>query len=92
MAGMTSVVFSTSPTDAAPACARCLALAADARRREPHAGLALQHTAPVTERSEAGVSYSKLTFVCRDCGTEWRLYDRAGEPFVSWAPARPLVR
>ncbi|WP_157903151.1 hypothetical protein [Cupriavidus malaysiensis] len=88
---MKSDALPTPPAATVPACARCRALAADARRREPHAGLALQHTAPVTEQCEAGVAYSKLTFVCRDCGTEWRLYDRAGEPFVAWAPARPLT-
>lgn len=101
MAGMKSAVpplpMSTpsSPQPAAPAtpaCERCLELAADPRRREPPACLALRGTAPLVSQSEAGVPFSMLTFACRDCGTVWRLYDRANELFVSWVPERPLVR
>ncbi|WP_420995261.1 hypothetical protein ACKI2N_000680 [Cupriavidus sp. 30B13] len=68
------------------ACGHCLALAADARRREPHERLALKHTAPLVSQSAAGVPFSMLTFTCRECGTVWRLYDRANELFVSWVP------
>ncbi len=94
MADMTSAVppLSASPSTAAPACARCLALAADPRRREPPSCLALRNTAPLVSQSEAGVPFSMLTFCCRDCGTVWRLYDRANELFVSWVPEHPLVR
>ncbi|WP_338018980.1 hypothetical protein [Cupriavidus gilardii] len=76
-----------SPAPGVPiACAHCLALAADARRREPHERLALKHTAPLVSESAAGVPFSMLTFECRECGTTWRLYDRANELFVSWVP------
>lgn len=76
-----------SPATGVPmACAHCLALAADARRREPHERLALKHTAPLVSASAAGVPFSMLTFECRECGTTWRLYDRANELFVSWVP------
>ncbi len=94
MAGMTSAVPSlpASPSSAVPACERCLALAADPRRREPPPCLALRNTAPVVSQSQTGVPYSMLTFCCRDCGTVWRLYDRANELFVSWVPEHPLVR
>lgn len=94
-AGMTSAVPPSAPTatpPAVPACAHCLALAADPRRREPHPCLALRHTAPVVSQSAAGVPFSVLSFTCRECGTGWRLYDRANELFVSWVPDRPLVR
>ncbi|EHP42585.1 hypothetical protein OR16_13069 [Cupriavidus basilensis OR16] len=90
MAGMTSAV--PSPTPARPACDHCLALAADSRRREPHDRLALKHTAPLVSQSAAGVPFSMLTFTCRECGTVWRLYDRANELFVSWVPDRALGR
>ncbi|AGW88439.1 MULTISPECIES: hypothetical protein [Cupriavidus] len=100
MAGMKSAVPPppmppSSPQPAAPAkpaCERCLELAADPRRREPPACLALRGTAPLVSQSAAGVPFSMLTFACRDCGTVWRLYDRANELFVSWVPERPLVR
>lgn len=99
MAGMKSAVPPlpmppSSPQPAAPAkpaCERCLELAADPRRREPPACLALRGTAPLVSQSAAGVPFSMLTFACRDCGTVWRLYDRANELFVSWVPERPLV-
>ncbi|MBP0622029.1 hypothetical protein J8I82_19095 [Cupriavidus sp. LEh25] len=81
-----------TPSNATPACERCLELAADPRRREPPACLALRNTAPLVSQSAAGVPFSMLTFACRDCGTVWRLYDRANELFVSWVPERPLVR
>ncbi|MFS8972961.1 hypothetical protein PO002_00405 [Cupriavidus necator] len=81
-----------SDTPATPACERCLELAADPRRREPPACLALRGTAPLVRQSAAGVPFSMMTFACRDCGTVWRLYDRANELFVSWVPERPLVR
>lgn len=80
------------PANPKPACERCLELAADPRRREPPACLALRNTAPLVSKSEVGVPFSMLTFACRDCGTVWRLYDRANELFVSWVPERPLVR
>jgi hypothetical protein len=73
-----------------PACAHCQALGADSRRREPHERLTLRHTAPLVSESAAGVPFSMLTFQCRDCGTVWRLYDRANELFVSWVPDRLL--
>lgn len=94
MAGMTSAVPPppVSPCPSVPACERCLALAADPRRREPPSCLALRNTAPVVSQSSSGVPYSMLTFCCRDCGTVWRLYDRANELFVSWVPEHPLVR
>lgn len=94
MAGMTSAVppLPVSPSPAVPACERCLALAADPRRREPPSCLALRNTAPQVGQSSTGVPYSMLTFCCRDCGTVWRLYDRANELFVSWVPEHPLVR
>jgi hypothetical protein len=79
------------PSLPAAACAHCLALAADARRREPHERLALKHTAPLVTQSAAGVPFSMLSFVCRECGTGWRLYDRANELFVSWVPERPAA-
>ncbi|WP_390884856.1 hypothetical protein [Cupriavidus gilardii] len=76
-----------SPAPGVPdACDHCLALAADMRRREPHERLALKHTAPLVSQSAAGVPFSMLTFECRECGTVWRLYDRANELFVSWVP------
>ncbi|MFS8933388.1 hypothetical protein POZ87_19775 [Cupriavidus taiwanensis] len=81
-----------SAAPAMPPCERCLALADDPRRREPPACLALRGTAPVVTQSAAGVPYSMLSFCCRDCGTGWRLYDRANELFVSWVPERPLER
>ncbi|SDD11606.1 hypothetical protein SAMN05216345_10656 [Cupriavidus sp. YR651] len=89
--------FSTMPAPhaqapARPACAHCLALADDPRRREPHACLALRSTAPLVSQSAAGVPFSMLSFTCRECGTAWRLYDRANELFVSWVPEHPLVR
>ncbi|MGO4157553.1 hypothetical protein [Cupriavidus sp. YAF13] len=90
MAGMTSAV--PSPTPTRPACDHCLALAADSRRREPHERLVLKHTAPLVSQSAAGVPFSMLTFTCRECGTVWRLYDRANELFVSWVPDRALGR
>ncbi|MDF3838574.1 hypothetical protein P3W85_37420 [Cupriavidus basilensis] len=90
MAGMTSAV--PPPAATQPACDHCLALAADSRRREPHERLALKHTAPLVSQSAAGVPFSMLTFTCRECGTVWRLYDRANELFVSWVPDRPLPR
>lgn len=74
----------------APACVHCQALGADSRRREPHDRLTLRHTAPLVSESAAGVPFSMLTFQCRDCGTVWRLYDRANELFVSWVPDRRL--
>ncbi|CAG9182160.1 hypothetical protein [Cupriavidus respiraculi] len=93
---MTSAVPSSAPSGppiprpALPgsACGHCVALAADARRREPHERLALRHTAPLVSQSAAGVPFSMLSFVCRECGTGWRLYDRANELFVSWVPER----
>lgn len=92
MVGMTSAVpFPNAPRPARAACEHCLALAVDIRRREPHARLALKHTAPLASRSAAGVPFSMLTFTCRECGTVWRLYDRANELFVSWVPECPLV-
>lgn len=88
-----SAATSASPASSAtPPCERCLALADDPRRREPPACLALRGTAPVVTQSAAGVPYSMLSFSCRDCGTGWRLYDRANELFVSWVPERPLER
>ncbi|MDK3021656.1 hypothetical protein QO239_03425 [Cupriavidus taiwanensis] len=88
-----SAANSASPASpATPPCERCLALADDPRRREPPACLALRGTAPVVTQSAAGVPYSMLSFSCRDCGTGWRLYDRANELFVSWVPERPLER
>ncbi|WP_434034035.1 hypothetical protein [Cupriavidus sp. a3] len=101
MAGMKSAVPTMPPlappspvtsAPVTPACERCLELAADPRRREPPACLALRNTAPLVSQSAAGVPFSMLTFACRDCGTVWRLYDRANELFVSWVPERPLVR
>jgi hypothetical protein len=102
MVGMKSAVPPSPPpvqsasapsvTPATPACERCLALAADPRRREPPSCLALRGTVPLVSQSAAGVPYSMLSFACRDCGTVWRLYDRANELFVSWVPERPLVR
>jgi len=89
MAGMTSVAPPSHPKPAPAiraACGHCLALAADPRRREPHERLALKHTAPLVSQSAAGVPFSMLTFTCRECGTTWRLYDRANELFVSWVP------
>lgn len=80
------------PVPTRPACAHCLALAEDTRRREPHACLALRNTAPHVSASAAGVPFSMLSFTCRECGTAWRLYDRANELFVSWVPEHPLVR
>lgn len=68
------------------ACDHCLDLAGDARRREPHERLTLQHNAPLVSQSAAGVPFSMMTFQCRQCGTVWRLYDRANELFVSWVP------
>ncbi|KDP88381.1 hypothetical protein CF70_030845 [Cupriavidus sp. SK-3] len=92
MAGMTSAVPPpNAPRPTRPACDHCLALAADSRRREPHARLALKHTAPLVSQSAAGVPFSMLTFTCRECGTVWRLYDRANELFVSWVTDCPLV-
>lgn len=70
---------------ASPPCDLCVSLAADSRRREPHERLVLPHTAPLVSESAAGIPYSMLTFHCRECGTVWRLYDRANELFVSWA-------
>lgn len=87
---MSAAVPSRAP--AHPACAHCLALADDPRRREPHPCLALHNTAPLVSQSEAGVPFSMLSFRCRECGTAWRLYDRANELFVSWVPEHPLVR
>ncbi|CAJ91230.1 Lipoprotein [Cupriavidus necator] len=99
MAGMKSAVPPSPPSihpasapSATPACERCLALAADPRRREPPSCLALRGTVPLVSQSAAGVPFSMLSFACRDCGTVWRLYDRANELFVSWVPERPLVR
>lgn len=68
------------------ACDHCRALAADARRREPHERLTLKHNAPLVSQSAAGVPFSMMTFQCRECATVWRLYDRANELFVSWVP------
>ncbi|WP_061959731.1 hypothetical protein [Cupriavidus pauculus] len=82
----------TSAMSARPACAHCLALADDPRRREPHACLALRNNAPLVSQSAAGVPFSMMSFSCRECGTAWRLYDRANELFVSWVPEHPLVR
>jgi hypothetical protein len=62
----------------------------DSRRREPHECLVLRDTAPRLAESAAGVPYSMLVFHCRQCGTVWRLYDRANELFVSWVPERHL--
>ncbi|WP_191002156.1 MULTISPECIES: hypothetical protein [Cupriavidus] len=87
---MKSAVTPSSPASGRPACAHCLALAADSRRREPHACLALRSTAPLVSQSAAGVPYSMMSFTCRECGTSWRLYDRANELFVSWVPEQPL--
>lgn len=81
-----------SRTAPSPACERCLALAEDARRREPPACLVLRDRSPQVGQSAAGIPFSMFTFTCRDCGTVWRLYDRANELFVSWVPERPLVR
>ncbi|NYH97508.1 hypothetical protein FHX63_000284 [Cupriavidus plantarum] len=88
---MKSAVSPSSPASGRPACAHCLALAADSRRREPHACLALRSTAPLVSQSAAGVPYSMMSFTCRECGTAWRLYDRANELFVSWVPEHPLT-
>ncbi|RZT38483.1 hypothetical protein EV147_2951 [Cupriavidus agavae] len=77
---------------ARPACAHCRDLADDSRRREPHPCLALRSTAPLVSQSAAGVPFSMMAFTCRECGTGWRLYDRANELFVSWVPEHPLVR
>lgn len=93
MAVMKSAVPQPSTASAVPlrpACAHCLALAADPRRREPHACLALRNTAPLVSQSAAGVPFSMMSFTCRECGTSWRLYDRANELFVSWVPEQPL--
>lgn len=67
-------------------CDHCADLAVDARRREPHARLTLRHNVPHVGQSAAGVPFSMLSFECRECGTVWRLYDRANELFVSWVP------
>ncbi|WP_172966013.1 hypothetical protein [Cupriavidus pauculus] len=82
----------TPAVPARRACAHCLTLADDPRRREPHACLALRNTAPLVSQSAAGVPFSMMAFTCRECGTAWRLYDRANELFVSWVPEHPLVR
>ncbi|WP_370637457.1 hypothetical protein [Cupriavidus sp. AU9028] len=70
----------------ASCCQHCADLARDARRREPHARLSLRHNVPHVSESAAGVPFSMLSFECRECGTVWRLYDRANELFVSWVP------
>ena len=81
-----------SAAPAVPACANCLALAADPRRLEPPSCLTLRNSATAISQNAAGVPFSMMTFSCRDCGTVWRLYDRANELFVSWVPEHPLVR
>jgi len=91
--GTLAMPAATPPREPArPACAHCLALADDSRRREPHPCLTLCNTAPLVSQSAAGVPFSMMSFTCRECGTAWRLYDRANELFVSWVPEHPLVR
>lgn len=77
------------PPEHVHVCRHCADLAADARRREPHERLALRHNVPLVSESAAGVPFSMMTFQCRECGTLWRLYDRANELFVSWVPQWP---